>query len=298
MVSSSTRTGGGGGIGSGRIGRGGSGGGGSGRPFGAAAAAATTTSPVVGTEAIAQQQYTKNQRDFRYPPSGFGTKIEYSLLYAMVSRPDVYPATAVRDAIRAEDFTEYIWLVPTNASSSASQRTLDQNDPPESSYAQLCAILSLAVNKWPPPQPQPFEQNDVSNPTNAAVAAAADPLNIAQILCKALIHCVVRHAEEYNLDREHEVKDLLEPLERVTLARGRQTALAAVLPAYVGLGASILAGGNPLPFWIGYAMSINAVANQERELANFRDIATTTTRQAHPETASLLTDDDYDDNND
>lgn len=261
---------------------------------------APTPAPIIGTEAFAASQLAKNRRDFRYPQSGFCTRVEYSLLYSMLSRPDVYPAAVVKDAIRAEDFTDYLWVVSTTTNNK--DQSQQQQEPELSSYAQLSAILSLAADKWAPPpitssldgfnsNPSTVNNNNNSDVHNSSTAATTTDLNIPQILCKALIHCVVRHAEAHDLDREHEVSELLVALERVTIQKGRQTALAAILPAYVGLGASILTGGNPIPFYIGYAMSINAVANQERDLANFRDIATTTNRMAHPETASLLTDD-------
>lgn len=236
---------------------------------GARSATAAPPPTVVGTEAVAAQNLIKNQYNFRYPKAGFCSKIEHSLLYSMLSRPDVYPASVIKDTIRNEDFSEYLLLMP------AKHQTDEQEI---CSYAQLTAILALAAEKWPPPA----ATSDNSNNENDA--------GIAQILCKVLLQCVIRHAEEHNLDRESEVQDLLQPLERVTLQKGRQSALAAILPAYIGLGASLLAGGNPLPFWIGYAVSINAVANQERELANFRQIASTTNRMADVETTSLLTD--------
>jgi hypothetical protein len=65
-----------------------------------------------------------------------------------------------------------------------------------------------------------------------------------------------------------------------------------VLPIFTGLGASIVMGGNPLPVWIGYAVSIKELAKQEREEVNFQQLASTTNRMADVETTSLLSEAD------
>jgi hypothetical protein len=246
---------------------------------------------VVNTEVIAAKALAKNALAFRYPKFGFVTKIEYSLLYSMINRPDIYPAAVIKDAIRAEDFTEYLLVHPDPASKQPSEDIC--------SYAQLSALLALASEKWPPPvegqeqqQKQSMSSDSATTTTTNGVVATSD---VARTLCKVLLQCVIRHAEEHNLDREAEIDELFQPFHRVTNDKVNRSAVAAILPAYVGMGASILAGGNPIPFYIGYAVSINAIANQERELANFKQIATTTNRMANVETADLLNDCDHDD---
>jgi hypothetical protein len=220
-----------------------------------------------GTEAVAAKNLKTNQQSFQYPASGFCARIEYSLLYSMISRPDVYPDTVVHDAIRDEDFSEYLVVV---------QAQQQQEIP--CSYAQWSAILALAAEMWP----NPSDRSDAS-------------MNIPQTLCKTLIQCVIRHAQEHDLDRASEVKELLQPLQRIGRQKGRRGAVLQILPMYVGLGATLVLGGNPFPLWIGYALSIKEIAKQEHEEKNLRQLASTTNRMADVETTSLLSEvDDYD----
>jgi hypothetical protein len=258
---------------------------------------------VCSTEVIASQALKKNAQAFQYPSSGFAIKIEYSLLYTMMNHPEIYPATVIQSMIKSEDFTQYMEVNPSASPSKHHDATLTiQDDTQFSSYAQLSALLALAAEKWPPPSSSSSSsdatassntENDIrANPS--ATNYSNDAINVVQVLCQLLIQCVIRHAEAYSLDRETEINELFLPFQRVTSDKANRTAVMAVLPAYVGMTASILTGGNPLPFYIGYAVSINAIANQERDLANFKQIANTTSRMSNVETTNLLNDTDYD----
>jgi hypothetical protein len=227
-----------------------------------------------GTEAVAAKNLKTNQQSFRYPATGFCTPIEYSLLYAMISRPDVYPETVVQDAIKNEDFSEYLVVKPQKPQSR------QQDEEEICSYAQLSAMLALAAEMWPAP---------VETEPNSS-----DVINIPQTLCKTLIQCVIRHAQEHDLERESEVKELLQPLQRISLQKGRRGALVMALPMYIGLGTSLVMGGNPLPLWIGYAMSVKELAKQEGEDRSFQQLANTTNRMADVETTSLLSEKEED----
>ena len=62
--------------------------------------------------------------------------------------------------------------------------------------------------------------------------------SVPQVVCKAILQTVVRHAEEHDLERESEVQELLEPLSRLNDQKANQAGLALVVPMYLGLGAS------------------------------------------------------------
>ena len=222
----------------------------------------------VGTEAVALENMKRNRKDFGYPSQGFVTPIEHSLLYAMISEPTLYPEKVVKDQIYEEDFTVY--LVGKQVSKE-----------PVVSYAQLSAILALSAEKWPP-QPQQEQDDDDSQ--------QAAPTSVPQVLCKTLLQCVIRHAEQHSLDREAEVQELLAPVERLATKRDAKAELAAILPIYIGMGATLVTA-NPLPLWVGAAvtnvMSSRVIA-QEDERQNMSSIASQTNRMADIEKASLL----------
>jgi hypothetical protein len=237
---------------------------------------------VCSTEKVAADALKRNAQAFSYPKQGFLTKIEYSLLYTMMNHPDIYPAAVISNIMKSEDFTQYLFYHPPSSKNSA--------EPPLSSYAQLSALLALAAENWPPPSSNASDANAHDDTTTESA-----PVNVVQVLCQLLIQCVIRHAEKENLDRETEINELFLPFQKVTSDKANRSAVLAVLPAYVGMGASILTGGNPLPFYIGYAVSINAIAQQEKDLANFKHIAATTQRMSNVETTNLLNDTDHDD---
>jgi len=85
-----------------------------------------------GTESKALQQLERNKKDFAYSGDGFEQKIEFSLIYAMLSAPDTYPREVVHQMLDEEDFEQYI-------------HTKDG----QVSYAQLSAILAYAAETNP-----------------------------------------------------------------------------------------------------------------------------------------------------
>ena len=185
----------------------------------------------------------------------------------MISEPTLFPEKVVKDQIYEEDFTVY--LVGKQVSKE-----------PVVSYAQLSAILALSAEKWPP-QPQQQPDDDAQQPA---------PTSVPQALCKTLLQCVIRHAEQHNLDREAEVQELLAPVERLATKRDAKAELGAILPIYIGMGATLVTA-NPLPLWVG-AVVTNAMCSrviaQEDERQNVNSIASQTNRMADIEKASLL----------
>jgi hypothetical protein len=229
---------------------------------------------LVGTEAAAKNSLERNRKDFSYPETGFVTPVEYTLLYSMLDAPTIYPENVLKDAIREEDFHQYLLVNPLR-----SDETEERH-----SYAQLSALLTLAAQKFPPP--------------SAEFGEAVPKDTIPQILICALLQVVIRHTEAYNLDRETEVKELLEPLTRLTVKKDAQQTVAFILPAYLGLGASIVTG-NPLPMYLGWAIGGALTANDSSALqnsaSNLRQLRNTTNRSADAEKAGLLEDSEHND---
>jgi len=180
----------------------------------------------VGTEAQAKKNQERNAKDFRYPASGFVTPIEYTLLYAMLAVPKVYPEQVMLDTIAQEDFHEYMVVRPPETR----RRHKEEEEEEIYSYAQLSALMNLAAEKWPPPP--------VEGALNGMPAEDAARRSVPQVVCKAILQTVVRHAEEHDLERESEVQELLEPLSRLNEQKANQAGLALVVPMYLGLGAS------------------------------------------------------------
>lgn len=230
---------------------------------------------VVGTEAVAKNNLERNRKDFCYPETGFVTPIEFTLLYSMLDAPTIYPENVIKDAIREEEFHQYLIVNPLRPNEIEERH----------SYAQLSAILTLAAQKFPPPA------------TEFGEAVPKD--TIPQILIVALLHIVIQHTEAYNLDRETEVKELLEPLTRLTVKKDAQQTAAFLLPAYLGLGASIVTG-NPLPMYLGWAIggAITSNSNDNTALqnsaSNLSQLKSTTNRSADAEKAGLLEENDHD----
>jgi hypothetical protein len=137
----------------------------------------------VGTEAVAKRNLELNRVDFRYPISGFEHQIEHTLIYNMLSSPEIYPDSAIRTAIREEDFGQYMLV----AEDSTRNKKEGDEDEHLYSYSQLSALLTLTADKWPGEQK---EWNDGTKDES-----------IPQILCRTLLRIVVRHAEEHELDR-------------------------------------------------------------------------------------------------
>ena len=270
---------------------------------------------LVGTEAAAATAMQANAKNFSYPAAGFQNPIEHSLLYNMLSSPHVFPPQAVKDAIVAEDFSEYLatnelvkvlGIISVDSSSPQHQQQQQQH---VCSYAQLSALLTLSAEKWPPPDNMTNTDNSINSndsidfsdeqqqqqqpPPPPPLPKIADDKDssVPQVLCKHLLQTVIKHAAEHDLDREREVQELLEPLERLHRKKGNNLFLKLILPAYVGYAASIVTA-NPLPLLLGtmatQVMSVNMAAKEHRESSNLHDFQTRTNRMADAETTSLL----------
>lgn len=212
----------------------------------------------VGTEAAALEQLEHNKKHFSYPSDGFVVPIEYTLLYSMIKDgPETYPAQLVMDTVREEDFREYM-----------QGNTKKETDPPFISYAQLSAILALSSVRWPPEDDN--EQD-----------------NVGQVLCKALLKCVIRHAEQNGLDREPEVQEFLHPVQIYSTRRESKAALKQILPLYVGYAASLVTA-NPFPVLVGMSMMMNGNDKHAKERDNLEAFKSETNRRADVEKASLL----------
>ena len=224
--------------------------------------------PVVqSTEAIAKENLERNSKNFRYPASGFVHPIEYTLLYSMLSAHTIYPEDVIKEAIAEEDFRQYLLVNPER-----------KQDEPLYSYAQLCAILALASETYPVPT------TELGEPVR-------DDNSIPQVLCRALLNIVIRHAEEHGLDRKTEVTELLEPISRVTAQNEDKANASLLLPAFVGVGLSVLTG-NPLPLYIGYVaggiLASNDATGITNSANNLCQLSKVTNRRADAEKTGLL----------
>ncbi len=212
----------------------------------------------VGTAAIANSQLEVNAKTFKYPETGFVTRIEHSLLYTMIREPDIFPTSTVLNAIAEENYTTYFYVRPRRGQSVSEY---------EVSYKQLTAILALAAEEWP------------------------HDSEIPPVICHKISQYVLKYADDSGLDRKTELDDLLQPLYKYAVqreARQAQKMLAWVVPA---LGASVLVG-NPLPVYAAVVGS-NFAQTKEIEKGNISNINTdrmmgSGERAANVEHTSLL----------
>jgi len=156
------------------------------------------TPVVVGTEANAIQQMKHNAKYFKYPPEGFITPIEHSLLYAMIQYPDRYPDSVVKGEVDEEEFEQYLYVKDDDKITASRNRRMEEcdrnqrneeveeSDNPSSnnfdhhenlderrvSYAQLSALLALSAEKnsstASPPEPDSQSQHPPSITTTDA----------------------------------------------------------------------------------------------------------------------------------
>lgn len=233
----------------------------------------------VGTEAEAKKNQERNARDFRYPKQGFVTPIEYTLLYAMLAVPTIYPESVMLEHIKEQDFSEFMLVKPPPDAKQQSALEDADDDDYSTSYAQLSALMNLAAERWPPPK---TEEDGAKS--------------VPQQLCRSILQTVVRHAEAHDLEREAEVQELLEPLGRLNEQKANQAGLALVVPMYLGLGASMVTA-NPVPIWIGYVVAGALSANKtpgDAEQRNMRELNAVGQRMADAEKTSLLDDSEHD----
>ena len=192
-----------------------------------------TTPSVVGTEKAALDELKSNQKDFKYPAEGFVEKIEYTLLYSMLLNPDVYPEDVVKDFIAEEDFDRYLFVKDAHGQFAVRSETVTDVEP-KVSYAQLSAILALSAEKFPP------KDSKGENIMNSSTVSKHGNKSISETMCKYVLKTIVRYAEEHDLDRQTEIQELLEPVERHAEKRNNKAALNQVLPFYIGYAATII----------------------------------------------------------
>ena len=274
-------------------------------------------SSAVGTEANAIQNMKDNAKFFSYPPEGFITPIEHSLLYAMINYPDHYPEAVVKAEIDEEDFDMYLYVNDTKRKGTSSSNTSEvgegeqqqsssNNKEERVSYAQLSAILSLSSEK----NPSRADPNQISNAsdtrgnsesynsrtatisTSTSSSVDSSKLSIGQVLCRKLLKVITRYCDANNLDREAEVAEFLNPIEKRCRMRNEKAALQQLLPAYAGYALS-LATGNPLPLLIG-AAALTGPDKMHEENSNVVEFRSNAGRVGNLETAGLLDECDSD----
>lgn len=204
-----------------------------------------------GTEAKALEQLERNRNSIGYPADGFEIKIEFSLLYAMLSAPDTYPREVVHAMVAEEDFTQYM--------------TTTKGD---INYSQLSAILAYAAE------------------TNPPTDSVSEEKSVSQKLCKKILSTVIKYAEENDLDRETEINELLKPVKKVARERIEKKELTAILPLYLGYSAALITA-NPIPLLVG-AMGLAAAPGTSGEIENMDTIIAETDRAADVEQTGLL----------
>ncbi|KAL7545660.1 hypothetical protein ACHAWF_009015, partial [Thalassiosira exigua] len=129
------------------------------------------------------------------------------------------------------------------------------------SYAQLSAIAALSAEKnsstafWDQTTAatnQPPVDWSESPSSRAPDPPKEPPLTVGQSLVRRLLRVVTRYSDAHGLDRQHEIREFLSPVERRCQVRNEQAALKQLLPAYAGYTLSLVTG-NPLPLLIGAA---------------------------------------------
>lgn len=243
--------------------------------------------PVQGSEAVAVESQRANAKAFKYPERGFETWIENSLLYTMVRESNIFPPDVVLTAIKEEEFSQYFFIKqedqekdPHDDDDNHGENDDDEHrdqrklTAAEVSYAQLTALLALAGEEWPSSSEVPQE------------------------LCRNISKEIIKYANKHNLDREQELKELLEPLINYATGRGRKQALR-LLPWFAALAVSTV---NPLTFYATYMSMLSAnfdtLVQGDRADRNTINMAEMGKKQGDVENASLLDENYYDDDND
>ena len=240
------------------------------------------------TQTQANEALAENARYFSYPPAGFVSPIEHSLLYSMIRESSIYPPEAIRQAIEEQDFTEFLQIRHDHSSN---KKNKDDDPYHEStqfcSYAQLSALLSLAMHKWPPH----VEDNNTSSHSTEKQPTNTEPeSSIPQFLSRRLLRTIVEYATEHDLDRQHEIDEFLQPAIQRTRARMDQAANRKLnAPFYAGVALSI-ATANPLPMYLAYTAGTMSFLQDDslKEGANLQKVAERSQRTANVETASLM----------
>lgn len=256
----------------------------------------------VGTEAKAIKNQQINAKDFKYPEEGFITPVEHSLLYAMIEYPDNYPESVIRNEIEDEDFNQYLYVKgkekkgreatsyeddgsDNDASSQPNNQTATQQSEEEQrvSYGQLSALLALSASKNP----------STASPETNEAESGDQTLSVGETLCRKLLRTITRYADAHSLDRNNEIREFLDPIERRCAIRNEKAALQQLLPAYAGYTVSLLTG-NPLPLLIG-AAALSGPDPMMEENTNVHGFRGLGSRTGDMETAGLLDENEFDD---
>jgi lysyl-tRNA synthetase class I len=234
--------------------------------------------PKQGSEAVANQARQLNAKAFHYPPQGFQTPLENSLLYTMVRESSIFPAEAVLEAIEQEDYVQYFFINETDHDKRNSTNTISgtatESDtathPPNVSYAQLTALLALAGEEW------------------------EESSKVPERLCQCISKQIVHYANQHDYDRQQELQDLIDPLLKYAQSSRNQQNLR-LLPWFAALTVSTV---NPLAFYTTYMTMIAVhgenLSKRDKADRNTFDIVELSNRKANVEKASLL-DEDYND---
>ena len=231
---------------------------------------------VQGSEAVAVESQRVNAKTFKYPEKGFEIWIENTLLYTMIRESSIFPAETVLEAIEEEDFSQYFLIKQEdNRHHDEDENDDDENQidrgTAEVSYAQLTALLALAGEEW------------------------RSTSEVPQRLCKTISKEIIKYANKHDLDREQELKELLDPLIDYAKGRGRKQAMQ-MLPWFAALTVSTV---NPLAFYATYmgmlAANSEALNKGDQADRNTIDMAEMGKKHANVEKASLLDEDYYED---
>ncbi|CAJ1959506.1 unnamed protein product [Cylindrotheca closterium] len=242
----------------------------------------------IGTEAMIEQHLERNSKLFKYPPQGYWTRIELSILYSMVLEPTIFPASAVCEHIQQsqQEFADAAADADAHRKTDPQQPQhfmepyLYERPPPGQytaqmtvSYQQFVALLVLAGEEWPAESKVP------------------------QLLCQSMVQCIVQYADRHGLDRQVELNQgLQKPLEQYSRKRGAKITLSSMWPVYVGAITTALTG-TALPLGISYVASfaLNEKHVQKECVAeeNRLHYQLSMERAANPEHESLLDDIDH-----
>lgn len=174
------------------------------------------------------------------------------------------------------------------------------------SYAQLSALLALSAEKNPSKATPDQEGSTASSSANNNSQRGHNDnkssgnrnktdepaLSIGQALCRKLLKTVTRYCDAHNLDRQTEISELLNPVERRCQIRNEKAALKQLLPAYAGYTLSLVTG-NPLPLLIG-AAALTGPDPMVEENSNVSEFRQKGGRVGDMETTGLLDECDSD----
>eukprot|EP00526_Cylindrotheca_closterium_P012207 CAMPEP_0113632500 /NCGR_PEP_ID=MMETSP0017_2-20120614/16895_1 /TAXON_ID=2856 /ORGANISM="Cylindrotheca closterium" /LENGTH=467 /DNA_ID=CAMNT_0000543063 /DNA_START=68 /DNA_END=1471 /DNA_ORIENTATION=+ /assembly_acc=CAM_ASM_000147 len=236
----------------------------------------------IGTEAMIEQHLERNSKFFKYPPQGYWTRIELSILYSMILEPTIFPASAVCEHIQqAQQEFNIARDDNDNGDSKQPQHFMEpylyERPPPGQytaqmtvSYQQFVALLVLAGEEWPAESKVP------------------------QALCQCMVQCIVQYADRHGLDRQVELEQgLRKPLEAYSRRRGAKITLSSMWPVYLGAITTALTG-TAVPLGLSYIASfaLNERHVQKECVAeeNRMEYQRSMERAANPEHESLLVD--------